>query len=72
MIIETRTYNVKCDDCKRSVYNVGTTSKSDIIKEAYERGWLYIPNPPTMKGLDKHFCPDCQSKRSTSTEGRRR
>lgn len=34
-----------CDLCK-------TEDKPDPF-------WLILPNPPDLKGLDKHLCPEC-------------
>jgi hypothetical protein len=28
-------------------------------------GWLIVPNPPHLKGMDKHYCMSCKGELGT-------
>ena len=49
------------DDCNKKIKFTDDQSSLDL--EMMNNRWLTEPNPPNCKGMDKHFCPVCYSKK---------
>jgi hypothetical protein len=54
----------ECDRCK-FVQHVDPREftpygdEAEILARVYR--WLVVSNPPHLKGMDRHFCPNCKT-----------
>jgi len=62
VIVERRTYNVKCNDCQEMLFDTGVPTIERTFSEAYRNGWTRL----RLACNYADYCPECQEKREES------